>query len=271
MPVAPPARLHRAAVSFADRTLWRDLDLTVEPGEFIAVLGPNGAGKTTLLRVLLGQVPLTRGRAEVNGSPVRRGSPHIGYIPQQRTLDALAPIRGRDLVGLGIDGHRWGVGLPSRSRRRRVDEAIARVGASSFADSPVSMMSGGEQQRLRVAQAMVTEPRLLLCDEPLSSLDVTHQQDVVGLIDSARRRLDLGVLFVTHEINPVLPFVDRVVYVAGGQVRTGTPDQVLRSEVLSDLYGSHVEVFRHGGRIIVMADDETTHHPSTSRDETGGR
>ena len=122
------------------------------------------------------------------------------------------------------------------------------------------MTSGGEQQRLRIAQALVTDPELLLCDEPLSSLDLRHQQEVTKLIDTARRTRNLGVLFVTHEINPVLPYVDRVVYVAGGKVRVGTPDEVLRSEVLTDLYGSPVEVFRHDDRIIVLADDERSSH-----------
>ena len=251
-----PARLTDAKVAFGNRVLWSGLNLIVEPGEFIAVLGPNGAGKTTLLRVLLGQIPLTAGTAMVAGRPVRRGSTHIGYVPQQRSLETTAPIRGRDLVGMGIDGHKWGFGWFSRSRRRRIDEAIASVGATAFANAPLTMMSGGEQQRLRIAQALVTNPQLLLCDEPLSSLDLRHQQEVTRLIDNARRTRNLGVLFVTHEINPVLPYVDRVVYVAGGKVRVGTPDEVLRSDVLSEMYGSHVEVFHRGNRIIVLADEE---------------
>ena len=178
-----PARLTDAKVAFGNRVLWSGLDLIVEPGEFIAVLGPNGVGKTTLLRVLLGQIPLTAGTAMVAGRPVRRGSTHIGYVPQQRSLETTAPIRGRDLVGMGIDGHKWGFGWFSRSRRRRIDEAIASVGATAFANAPLTMMSGGEQQRLRIAQALVTNPQLLLCDEPLSSLDLRHQQEVTRLID----------------------------------------------------------------------------------------
>lgn len=260
MPSATPAQLDNAKVAFGERILWEHVNLTVHPGEFIAVLGPNGVDKTTMLRVLLGQTALSEGTARVNGKPVRPGSRDIGYIPQQRTLDALAPVRGRDLVGMGIDGHRWGPGWPSRTRRRRIAEVIERVGASAYADSPISVLSGGEQQRLRIAQALVSEPVLMLCDEPLLSLDIHHQQAVTRLIDQARRDNPLGVLFVTHEINPILPFVDRVVYVANGGMRIGTPDEVLRTEVLTDLFGSPVEVFQHGDRIIVLADEEQGRH-----------
>ncbi|MCI1746684.1 MAG: ABC transporter ATP-binding protein [Acidipropionibacterium sp.] len=249
-----------AAVTFGDRVLWHDVDLTVRTGEFVAVLGPNGAGKTTMLRVLLGQIPLSAGTATVAGHPVTKGSVDIGYVPQQRSMDALAPIRGRDLVTMGVDGHRWGPRWPSPARRHKVDEAISVVGASSYANAPISQLSGGEQQRLRIAQALVTDPTLMLCDEPLLSLDIRHQAAVTQLIDQARRDRDIGVLFVTHEINPVLPYIDRVAYVAGGRVLVGTPDEVMRSDTLSELYGSPVQVFRRDNRIIVLADEERVPH-----------
>ncbi|AXE39342.1 Zinc import ATP-binding protein ZnuC [Acidipropionibacterium virtanenii] len=255
-------------MAFGDRILWHDVDLRVEPGEFVAVLGPNGAGKTTMLRVLLGQIPLSTGHAEVAGRPVTKGSSSIGYVPQQRSMDSLAPIRGRDLVTMGIDGHRWGPRLPSRSCSRRVAEVIEEVGATAYADAPLSELSGGEQQRLRIAQALVTDPALLLCDEPLLSLDLRHQDAVTRLIDRARRDHDLGVLFVTHEINPVLPYIDRVAYVAGGRVVVGTPDAVMRSATLTELYGSPVEVFRHNGRIIVLADEEHGPHEHGEHEAT---
>jgi zinc/manganese transport system ATP-binding protein len=251
-----------AALSYGPRTLWSDLDLTVQPGEFLAVLGPNGTGKTSLLKVLLGLTPLTRGQSEVGGRALRRGNPDIGYIPQHRGYDSDVPLRARDLVRLGVDGHRWGVGLPHRERRRRVDDLLAQVGATAFADVPLGQLSGGEQQRLRVAQALATDPRLLLCDEPLLSLDLHHQQLVVDLIDARRRDHDTAVLFVTHEINPVLPLVDRVLYLIDGSFRLGAPDEVMTSEVLSDLYGSPVEVIRRDDRLVVLggADDAPAHH-----------
>lgn len=254
------AELRAATLAFGERVLWHDLDLVVEPGEFIAVVGANGAGKTSLLRVLLGQVRLRSGQALVQGAAARRGSPHIGYVPQQRTLESTAPIRGRDLVGLGIDGHRWGPGLPSRRRRALIDEAISWVEGAAFADEPLSMISGGEQQRLRIAQALISQPSLLLCDEPLSSLDLRNQMHAAELMHSWCTDHGTATLFVTHEINPVLPVTDRVVYIARGRAIVGSPDEVFRSELLSEIYGEPVEVMRHGDHIIVFGVEDPPHH-----------
>lgn len=249
----PAIHLEDAALGFGARTLWSGLDLTVRPGEFLAVLGPNGSGKTSLLKVLLGLQPLSAGRATVAGKPVRSGNDRVGYIPQQKTLDAGTTLRGRDLVEFGLDGHHWGLGLRGRkARRAAVDAALAAVGATRFANSPVGVLSGGEQQRLRVAQSLVGDPAVLLCDEPLLSLDLANQQMVAQLIDNRRHSAETAVLFVTHEINPILPMVDRVLYIVNGRFIVGTPDEVLTSEVLSDLYQTQVDVLRVRNRVIVV-------------------
>ncbi|MFD4293516.1 metal ABC transporter ATP-binding protein [Rhodococcus sp. NPDC058505] len=253
MSTASALELKGAELSYGARTLWSGLDLDVAPGEFIAVLGPNGSGKTSLLKMLLGQVPLTAGSARIAGSPVRVGNPHVGYIPQQKSMDEGLPLRGRDLVGLGVDGHRWGTGLRGRRTRRAiVDAAIAEVGAQSYANAPIGALSGGEQQRLRVAQALVGDPRVLLCDEPLLSLDLANQHRVSDLIDRRRRSHDTAVLFVTHEINPILPLVDRVLYLVDGRFRIGTAAEVMTSRVLSELYRTEVEVLHVRGRLVVV-------------------
>lgn len=245
--------LRDARLSFGDRTLWSNLNLAVQQGEFIAVLGPNGSGKTSLLKVLLGQLAPTSGTVQIAGTPARAGNAHVGYVPQQKSLDDGLPLRGRDLVGLGVDGHRWGTGLLGRAKRRAiVDSAIAQVGAQAYADAPIGSMSGGEQQRLRIAQALVGDPKVLLCDEPLLSLDLANQHRVSELIDRRRREHDTAVLFVTHEINPILPLVDRVLYLVDGQFKIGTPEEVMTSEVLSELYRTDVEVLHVRGRLVVV-------------------
>lgn len=256
-------RLRGAALAFGERTLWSDLDLDVMPGEFLTVLGANGSGKSTLLKAILGLQRLTAGSVEVLGEPARRGDRRIGYVPQQRLIPPGTPMRGRDLVSLGIDGHRPGIRL--RGRRAiaaQVRTAIEAVRGEDFADRPVGQLSGGEQQRLRIAQALVADPALLLCDEPLISLDLHHQQSVSRLVDERRRAAATPVLFVTHDINPVLPMTDRVLYLAAGSHRVGAPEEVLRSDVLSELYGTRVDVARVGERIVVLGapDHHEPHH-----------
>jgi zinc/manganese transport system ATP-binding protein len=251
--------LEGARLAFGGRTLWRDLDLAVEAGEFVAVLGPNGSGKTTLLKAVLGIQPLSGGSLRVLGRPPARGDRRIGYIPQQRLLDASTPVRGVDLVGFGVDGRRLGLPFRRRADRERVARLVAEVGAESFGDRPAWRLSGGEQQRLRVGQAVADDPALLLCDEPLISLDLANQAAVSGLIDRQRRDHGAAVLFVTHDVNPVLEYVDRVVYLVDGRVRIGSPDEVLTSPVLSELYRTRVDVVRVHGRVVVVGAGHDPH------------
>ncbi|HTL86864.1 MAG TPA: metal ABC transporter ATP-binding protein [Acidimicrobiia bacterium] len=253
MTADPVVRLRNATMRYDDRVVFDALDLDIAPGEFLAVLGPNGAGKTTLLKVLLGHARLASGSVTVAAN-------EIGYVPQQHAFDRDFPLRGRDLVRLGLDGQKPGLPWTSRSTRARVDRALEAVGALPYGRSPVGRLSGGEQQRLRIAQALVTEPELLLCDEPLLSLDLAQQASVSALIDDRRRSANTAVVFVTHEINPVQPYVDRVLYLVGGRWAVGTPEAVLTSERLSELYGTDIEVLHLRGRTIVVGSDDNHHH-----------
>lgn len=255
-------RIRGAELRFGERVLWSGLDLDVRPGEFLAVLGANGTGKTSLLRAVLGLQPLSAGTIEVAGRPARTGRTSVGYVPQQRAIAFDTPLRARDLVALGVHGARFGLPLPSARDRRRVDELLARVDATAYARVPVGRLSGGEQQRLRVAQALAHDPAVLLFDEPFLSLDLQHQRGVAELLDRERRERDAAVVVVTHDINPLLGAVDRVLYLANGRSRIGTPDEVLRSEVLTELYGTPVEVLRAGGRLVVVGvpDAGDVHH-----------
>ncbi len=253
------AELRQVSIRLGGRAVLEDVSAQIRRGEFVGVIGPNGAGKSTLLRALLGLVRPTHGEVLFEGQPVRRGNPRIGYCPQATSFDRELPISGRDLVGLGLDGTRWGIGLPSRERDRRIEEVIEAVRATAYADAPVGLLSGGEQQRLAIAQAIVSEPALLLLDEPLASLDLRSQAEIVALVDRLRWERKLAVLFVTHGVNPLLGVMDRVWYLAGGRSRIGRVADIIRSDVLSELYGSPVEVIEAKGRIFVSGADEEAH------------
>lgn len=275
----PVLAIEGAALHRDGSELWSRLDLELQPGEFVAVLGPSGSGKTTLLRSILGLQPLSAGSIRVAGTPVQRGDARIGYIPQQRPLPPETSLRARDLVALGVNGTRFGLPIPRRGDRARVDALLEGVGASHYGDRPVGLLSGGEQQRLRVGQALADRPALLLCDEPLSNLDLANQRGVTDIIDRERRENGTAVLFVTHDINPILDRVDRILYIAGGRFLLGTPEEVLQTHVLSRLYGTPVFVFRAGGRLVVVGvPDAETHHEldgeepiTTSTITPGGR
>lgn len=249
--------LRGASLELDGRRLWSELNLDIDAGEFLAVLGPNGAGKTSLLKVLLGLLPLSAGTATLAGQRPRRGSNLVGYVPQQKGFDADLGARGRDLVALGLMGHRYGRLIPGRETRRRVEAAIDAVGAQAYGGAPVGRLSGGEQQRLRIAQALISDPPVLLCDEPLLSLDLHHQREVVELLDTRRRVTDTAVVMVTHEINPVLPIVDRILYLVAGRWAVGPPSEVMTSERLSELYQTRIDVVRVQGRILVVGAAES--------------
>ena len=248
------------ALRFGDRTLFEGLSFELERGELLAVLGPNGTGKTSLIRILLGLLQPTAGSVVIEGCPPQERCHRIGYVPQQRVFDRDIVLRGRDLVRLGLDGQRWGFGRFRPEDRARVAASLDEVGA--YADAPIGRLSGGEQQRVRIAQSIVGDPAILLCDEPLLSLDLAHQRSVSELINEQRNRLGTAVVFVTHDVNPVLHTVDRVLYLAPGSWAIGTPDEVLTSGTLSRLYGTDVDVLNVRGRVVVVGtpDDQHVHH-----------
>jgi zinc/manganese transport system ATP-binding protein len=241
------------SVRLGNRDVLRDVGFRLATGELTGLIGSNGAGKTTLFRVILGLQRATRGTVRVDGRPRSRRNPLIGYVPQKFVLDPDAPIRARDLVALGVDGHRFGVVRRGAQRRAVVEEMLAAVGAEAFAGARVGLLSGGEQQRVLIAHALASRPRLMLMDEPLANLDLSSAQDVVALLARIAREHDISVLISAHEMNPLLPVIDRIVYLAEGRAASGPVDEVVRGDVLSRLYGHHVDVLRVHGRVLVVA------------------
>ncbi|RQS05214.1 ABC transporter ATP-binding protein [Burkholderia sp. Bp9002] len=247
--------LDHVTLDLGGRTILRDVSFSIEPGEFVGVLGPNGAGKTTLMRAVLGLVPVADGALRVGGTPVARGNPSIGYMPQIRSGLASRRMRGYDFVAMAADGHRWGLPHASAATRRDVDRVLELVDGRALARRPLSELSGGERQRLLLAQCLLGSPGLLLLDEPLISLDPNHQRGVVELVRRVQRELGITVLFSAHELNPLLNALDRVLYLGNGVAALGTVDEVITKPVLSRLYGSPIDVMRVNGRIFVMSGD----------------
>jgi zinc/manganese transport system ATP-binding protein len=264
--------LHGVALERGGREILSDVELEVRPGEFVAVLGPNGAGKSTLMKAILGLVPLATGSVTVLGTDPTRARGRIGYLPQRRSFDRTTRIRGLDVVRLGLEGTRWGLPLAvtpaARTRRRavreRIREAVALVGATAYAARPIGELSGGEQQRLLIAQALVGEPDLLILDEPLDSLDLPNQGAVAALVRRIATEQRIAVLLVAHDVNPLLHHLDRVLYLGGGGALAGTVDEVITAEKLSELYQTPVEVLRAAdGRLVVVGQPEAPHHHDT--------
>jgi zinc/manganese transport system ATP-binding protein len=281
--VSSAIELRDARARIGGRDVWQGVDLRVQPGEFVAVLGPNGSGKSTLLKAILGLVATAPGAVTVLGGPAGSANREIGYLPQRHGFDSTLPIRGVDLVRLGLDGARWGLPSPfgavggsrvgrggkasrksassrARAAKARVDDVIELAGASAYAERTLGELSGGEQQRILIAQALVRRPRILMLDEPLDSLDLPNQAAVTALVQRICRAENVAVLLVAHDVNPLLSYLDQVIYLAGGRALQGPVEQVITDATLSELYGAPIEVLRtRDGRLVVVGQPEAPH------------
>jgi zinc/manganese transport system ATP-binding protein len=256
----PLVEVRDASVVLGGRTVWSGVDATVAAGEFVAILGPNGVGKSTLIKAMLGLTPLAAGSVRLLGRAPHAARHDVGYLPQRRSFDGSLRLRGADVVRLGVDGDRWGLPLPGRRSRAdaaRVRELVGLVGADAYADRPIGQLSGGEQQRLLIAQALARHPRLLVLDEPLDGLDLPNQAAVAALISRIARTEGVAVVMVAHDVNPILTYLDRVIYLGGETALTGAPAEVITSATLSALYRTPIEVLSTSdGRLVVVGQPE---------------
>lgn len=250
-------------VSFPGRRVLHDVSFELGHGEFCGLIGSNGSGKTTLLRTVLGFQKATTGTVRINGLQGRSGLAVVGYVPQKNFLDPDMPLRAKDLVALGLDGNQLGLPLSSRNRSDRIDEMLNSVDAEGFADQRIGKLSGGQQQRVLIAHALIRQPQLLLLDEPLANLDIRSVAEIVVLLARLTAEQKVSVLLSAHDMNPLLSVMDRIVYLANGRAASGRTDDVVRTEVLSQLYGYHIDVIRVHGRVLVVAAASAEEMPET--------
>jgi zinc/manganese transport system ATP-binding protein len=262
--------LERATISIGGHDVLADTSFAIRPGEFIGVLGPNGAGKTTLMRAILGLLAPSAGAVRVFGAKPLRGNPAIGYLPQVRTMLPDLALRGLDFIASSMHGERWGLPYVRQADRAMIDDTLALVGARHLADRPLAAMSGGERQRLLLAQSLIGEPQLLLLDEPLISLDARHQEIAIDVVHKVCRERGITVLFSAHELNQLLGTLDRVLYLGNGQAVLGTVDDVITAPVLSRLYGADIQVVRTEGHIFVMSRGREVEHGAHQHDHADG-
>ena len=242
-------------ISFDKKEVLKDINLKIYPGEFVGLIGPNGAGKSTLLNLILGLKTPSSGEIKIFEKKIKDNRGAIGYVPQKLHLEPQTPLRGIDLVGLGLDGNRWGVPWRGKRNKKKIKEVLEAVSASEFANKPVGKLSGGEQQRLLIAQALLGNPKILFLDEPLSNLDIKSSYEIVKLVSNICRTKNIAVVFVSHDMNPLLKAMDRVIYLNSGLAVIGKTDEVFQSNVLSDLYGYKVEVLHINNRMLIVGND----------------
>jgi zinc/manganese transport system ATP-binding protein len=251
----------KLAAGYQDSIVWQDANFAIERGEFVAIIGPNGSGKTTLFRLILGLQQPIRGAIKVFNAEPRRGNPHIGYVPQRHLIDSEMTIEALEFVRLGLSGKKWGLSPFSQNDGKAAYNVLNDVGAGELAHRSLGKLSGGELQRIFLAVALVSNPDLLLLDEPLSNLDIRREQELVHLINNVVRSRNVTALLIAHNINPLLPVLDKVIYIANGKVASGKPKEVLTSESLTAIYGIQVEVLRdsRGNLVVIGIEEDQTH------------
>jgi zinc/manganese transport system ATP-binding protein len=252
-------RAENLAAGYPGNVVWREASFSINKGEFVAIIGPNGAGKTTLFRLLLGLQKPLGGTLDVFGTAPKRGNPKIGYVPQHHVIDEESHIESLELVRLGVSGKKWGFSINSRDDMVAAKSALEGVGGTDLAHRPLAELSGGELQRIFLAEAIVSNPELLLLDEPLSNLDIKRERDLLRLVDHVVRSRSVAAMLIAHNINPLLPYLDKVIYIANGKVAGGAPAEVFNSKTLSELYDTDVEVLRDSKGNLAIVGIEGAH------------
>jgi ABC-type Mn2+/Zn2+ transport system ATPase subunit len=242
-----PIHFDHVSLGYGKRPLLTDIDFRVPEGDFLGVVGPNGSGKTTILRALLGTLKPLAGEVHL-ASGLR-----FGYVPQRDQVDYGFPLKVVDVVMMGRYD-RIGLGRrPGAADREAAHVALEHVGIRDLADRQLASLSGGQRQRALIARALVGRPNVLILDEPTNGMDLVSTTQILGLARELHERDRLTVIMVSHALNEVANYVDRIALVMNGAFRIGSVDEILSEKVLSDMYGIPVDVDSFDGHRVVLA------------------
>jgi len=225
----------------SDRQVLREVSFTVERGEFACIVGPNGGGKTTLLKLILGLESPERGSISVLGGRPGQARRRIGYLPQNPHFDRSFPLTVREMVLMGRLAEGFAPSFYSTMDREAAEAAMAEVGLGDKGNAPFASLSGGQRQKALIARMLVTEPEMLLLDEPTSFLDLAAEKELYRLLHQLNERLT--IVMVSHDLLIVSKFVDKVICVKGtvDVHRTEEVDE----ELVGEIYGGEVRIVRH--------------------------
>lgn len=249
-------QIKNLTASYNNEIALQDISMEIFKGEFVGILGPNGSGKTTLLKTILGLILPGNGEIRLFGGPVDSAArKRMGYVPQKGSIDLTFPVKVFDAVMMGRYPMMGLFSYPSRSDRMVVEEVLKGVDAWHLKDKPIGELSGGQVQRVWIARALVSNPEILLLDEPTTGLDVKSQGQIIDLIHHIHKDNGLTVLYVTHEVNNVSCYLDKVAYLKKNLYAYGHPNEVIKVETLREVYAGEVEVLQGDGRPLVVVGD----------------
>lgn len=226
------------------------LNFQIKENQFIGIFGPNGSGKTTFMKALLGIIPYANGQVVVLGKTPQKARKQIGYIPQNRDME-LFRLKGRDFIATSIHGHKLGLPFLTKKDLYHIDSVLDLVHARDLAFIPLCEMSGGQRQRLLLAQALLGNPQLIIMDEPFSNLDPKWVKIILSLIKDLQEQRKLTVLLSTHDLNPLIKVMDKVICIGNHQAILGEVDQVITSDILTGLYGFPIDVIKTDQHLFV--------------------
>lgn len=252
--------LDDVSFGYSGRSVLSGITIAIERGDFVGIIGPNGSGKSTLLKGLLGIVKPLSGSFTIlgeSGHNIIKVRSSLGYVPQRNNVDTKFPATVNDVVLMGTYGKLGLARRPGRLERQKVKEALERVGLSEYGTRHISQLSGGQLQRVLIARALVSDPAILLLDEPTSAVDVTAEQSILSFLESINKEIGITIVMVTHNVNEIVHMANKIAVLNGRLEAFGHPSEVLNAEMVARVFGGYIQACAHGSSPVLIVGDRS--------------